>query len=102
MPRRTTPSSATWPTTPSLPATSSASVNGRTRMTSRPAAWASTASSAVKTISPLAAPGDADFRRRLAPYSPAGRVPVYFIGVGEKLEDLETFQSREFAQALLH
>jgi fused signal recognition particle receptor len=28
-------------------------------------------------------------------------VPVYFIGVGEKLEDLETFSAREFAQALL-
>ncbi len=28
-------------------------------------------------------------------------VPVYFIGVGEKLEDLETFNSREFSQALL-
>jgi len=28
-------------------------------------------------------------------------VPVYFIGVGEQLEDLETFKSREFAQALL-
>lgn len=28
-------------------------------------------------------------------------VPVYFIGVGEKLEDLETFHAREFAQALL-
>lgn len=28
-------------------------------------------------------------------------VPVYFIGVGEKLEDLETFRAREFAQALL-
>jgi fused signal recognition particle receptor len=28
-------------------------------------------------------------------------VPVYFIGVGEKLEELETFQAREFAQALL-
>jgi fused signal recognition particle receptor len=26
---------------------------------------------------------------------------VYFVGVGEKLEDLETFQAREFAQALL-
>jgi fused signal recognition particle receptor len=34
--------------------------------------------------------------------SPASRpVPVYFIGVGEKLEDLETFNAREFAQALL-
>ncbi len=28
-------------------------------------------------------------------------IPVYFIGVGEKLEDLETFSAREFAQALL-
>ena len=32
----------------------------------------------------------------------SGRVlPVYFIGVGEKLEDLQTFSAREFAQALL-
>ena len=28
-------------------------------------------------------------------------IPVYFVGVGEKLEDLETFNAREFAQALL-
>jgi len=28
-------------------------------------------------------------------------VPVYFIGVGEKLDDLETFDAREFALALL-
>ncbi|MPM28109.1 Signal recognition particle receptor FtsY [bioreactor metagenome] len=28
-------------------------------------------------------------------------IPVYFIGVGEKVEDLETFSAREFAQALL-
>jgi fused signal recognition particle receptor len=28
-------------------------------------------------------------------------VGVYFIGVGEKLEDLQTFNAREFAQALL-
>ena len=28
-------------------------------------------------------------------------VAVYFIGVGEKVEDLETFNAREFAQALL-
>jgi fused signal recognition particle receptor len=28
-------------------------------------------------------------------------VPVYFVGVGEKLEDLQTFSAREFAQALL-
>ena len=30
-----------------------------------------------------------------------GPVPVYFIGVGEQLEDLETFDAREFAMALL-
>ena len=29
-------------------------------------------------------------------------VPVYFIGVGEQLADLQTFDAREFAQALLH
>ncbi|WP_374675960.1 signal recognition particle-docking protein FtsY [Ideonella sp.] len=28
-------------------------------------------------------------------------IPVYFIGVGEKLEDLQTFEAREFARALL-
>jgi fused signal recognition particle receptor len=28
-------------------------------------------------------------------------IPVYFIGVGEQLEDLETFNAREFALALL-
>jgi fused signal recognition particle receptor len=28
-------------------------------------------------------------------------VPVYFIGVGEQLEDLQTFRAREFANALL-
>ncbi|MEY4884431.1 MAG: Signal recognition particle receptor FtsY [Pseudomonadota bacterium] len=28
-------------------------------------------------------------------------IPVYFIGVGEKLQDLETFNAHEFAQALL-
>jgi len=28
-------------------------------------------------------------------------VPVYFIGVGEQVQDLETFNAREFAQALL-
>ena len=31
----------------------------------------------------------------------AGPLPVYFIGVGEKLEDLQTFKAREFAQALV-
>ena len=41
------------------PATSSASVYGRTRITSRPAAAASTASAAVNTTSPFAAPGEA-------------------------------------------
>ena len=35
-------------------------------------------------------------------YPAQGRpMPVYFIGVGEKLEDLQTFKAREFAQALL-
>ena len=28
-------------------------------------------------------------------------VPVYFIGIGEKMEDLQTFDAAEFAQALL-
>ncbi len=28
-------------------------------------------------------------------------VPVYFVGVGEQLEDLQTFNAREFTQALL-
>ena len=28
-------------------------------------------------------------------------VPVYFIGVGERVEDLQTFSAAEFAQALL-
>jgi len=28
-------------------------------------------------------------------------IPVYFIGVGEQLEDLQTFKAQEFAQALL-
>ena len=32
---------------------------------------------------------------------PSGAVPVYFIGVGEQVEDLETFNAREFATALL-
>jgi fused signal recognition particle receptor len=30
-----------------------------------------------------------------------GTVPVYFIGIGEKLEDLQPFNAREFAHALL-
>ncbi len=38
-------------------------------------------------------------RARLDPAKPP--VPVYFIGVGEKLEDLQTFDAREFARALL-
>ena len=32
---------------------------------------------------------------------PGGAVPVYFIGVGEQLDDLQTFDAREFANALL-
>ena len=37
----------------------------------------------------------------LAAISRERPLPVYFIGVGEKLEELETFSAREFAQALL-
>ena len=33
--------------------------------------------------------------------SRAEALPVYFVGVGEKLADLQTFRAREFAQALL-
>lgn len=36
------------------------------------------------------------------PTGPACAVPVYFIGIGEKLEDLQTFVAREFAQALIN
>jgi fused signal recognition particle receptor len=40
--------------------------------------------------------------RERAQAAPGRRaLPVYFIGVGEKLDDLETFRAREFAQALL-
>lgn len=40
--------------------------------------------------------------RERAAKQPALRpMGIYFIGVGEKLEDLETFDAREFAQALL-
>jgi fused signal recognition particle receptor len=35
-------------------------------------------------------------------YKTASGVPVYFIGVGESLEDLQTFKAREFALALLN
>ena len=45
---------ATW-----NPATSSASVNGRTRITSLPSEAAVTASWALNTIAPAAAPGEA-------------------------------------------
>ena len=31
-----------------------------------------------------------------------GPVPVYFIGIGERMEDLQTFSAREFAEALLN
>jgi fused signal recognition particle receptor len=39
--------------------------------------------------------------RDRAAQSGAKAIPVYFIGVGEKLEDLQTFSAREFASALL-
>ena len=40
--------------------------------------------------------------RDRAARSGAPAIPVYFIGVGEKLEDLQTFNAREFASALLN
>jgi fused signal recognition particle receptor len=40
--------------------------------------------------------------RDRAAQSSARPIPVYFIGVGEKLEDLQTFSAREFASALLN
>ena len=40
--------------------------------------------------------------RDRAAQSGAKPIPVYFIGVGEKLEDLQTFSAREFASALLN
>ena len=40
-------------------------------------------------------------RDRAAQSGGASAIPVYFIGVGEKLEDLQTFSAREFASALL-
>ncbi|HYP30534.1 MAG TPA: signal recognition particle-docking protein FtsY [Burkholderiaceae bacterium] len=40
-------------------------------------------------------------RERAEQAGGASPIPVYFIGVGEKLEDLQTFNAREFAQALL-
>ena len=39
--------------------------------------------------------------RQRASRESARALPVYFIGVGEQLEDLQTFSAREFAQALL-
>ena len=56
------PSAVRMPLAAWKPATSSASVKGRTRITSRPSSPAATASCAVNTIAPLAAPG----RRRHA------------------------------------
>ena len=40
--------------------------------------------------------------RERASQAGAKPIPVYFIGVGEKLEDLQTFNAREFASALLN
>jgi fused signal recognition particle receptor len=40
-------------------------------------------------------------REREAKQPAAKPMRVYFVGVGEKLEDLETFNAREFSQALL-
>jgi fused signal recognition particle receptor len=40
-------------------------------------------------------------RERAAKQPAVKPIRVYFVGVGEKLEDLETFNAREFSQALL-
>lgn len=40
-------------------------------------------------------------RERAAKQPTLKPIGIYFIGVGEKLEDLETFNAREFSQALL-
>jgi fused signal recognition particle receptor len=40
-------------------------------------------------------------RERAAKQPTLKPIGIYFIGVGEKLEDLETFSAREFSQALL-
>ncbi|MEY2952105.1 MAG: Signal recognition particle receptor FtsY [Pseudomonadota bacterium] len=40
-------------------------------------------------------------QERAARQTSSTGVPVYFIGVGEQLDDLETFRASEFAQALL-
>jgi fused signal recognition particle receptor len=40
--------------------------------------------------------------RERAAQAGVAAIPVYFIGVGEKLEDLQTFNAREFASALLN
>ena len=53
------PSDVRMPLAAWKPATSSASVKGRTRMTARPSSAAATASGAVNTMAPLAAPGEA-------------------------------------------
>ncbi len=53
------PSDVRMPAAAAKPATSSASVNGRTRMTRWPSFAAATAPSAVNTMLPFAAPGEA-------------------------------------------
>jgi fused signal recognition particle receptor len=40
-------------------------------------------------------------RERSREQPEARALRVYFVGVGEKLQDLETFDAGEFAQALL-
>jgi hypothetical protein len=63
------PSDVRMPRAAKNPATSAASVKGLTSTTSRPSSAAATASSAEKTISPLAAPGEAFTPQASTPYS---------------------------------
>ena len=66
------PSAVRMPLAAWKPPTSSASVKGRTRITSRPSFSAATAASAVNTTSPLAAPGDALTPLATTSYSASG------------------------------
>jgi hypothetical protein len=51
---------------------------------------------------PIESPSRTGWVDRLVEYAARAQpLAVYFIGVGEQLQDLQTFQAREFAQALV-
>ncbi len=66
------PSAVRMPRAAWNPATSSASVNARTRITSSPAAERRIASAALSAIAPRAAPGEAGMPRVSVSYSKVG------------------------------